>query len=262
MELVDSHCHLDMLPEPHHKHLDELMENAKNAGVKYFLCVSVNLSDLSEVLAPANHYNNVYATVGVHPNEEVPEEPTVDKLIELANHPKVVAIGETGLDYYRSSGELDWQRDRFRVHIRAAKQLKIPLVIHSRQAPDDTIQILKEENAKEVSGVMHCFTEDWKMAEQALDLGFYISFSGIVSFKNAPSVQDVAKKMPMERMLIETDSPYLAPEPFRGQKNQPAYVRQVAEAVARLRGIRVEEVAEYTTNNFFELFWKARREGV
>lgn len=259
MELVDSHCHLDMLPEPHHKLLDELMENALNVGVKYFLCVSVNLTDFPNVLASATHYPNVYATVGVHPNEEVVEEPTVDTLIKLANHPKVIALGETGLDYYRSTGDLEWQRERFRVHIKAAKQLGIPLVIHSRQAPEDTIKILKEENAKKVRGVMHCFTEDWKMAEQALELGFYISFSGIVSFKNAASVQEVAKKMPIERMLIETDSPYLAPEPFRGQKNQPAYVRQVAEAVARLRNISVEEVAERTTSNFFELFKKAKK---
>lgn len=259
MELVDSHCHLDMLPEPHNQQLDDLMENARKSGVKYFLCVSVNLTDFPEVLAPANHYAHVFATVGVHPNEEIQHEPSIEKLIELANHPKVVALGETGLDYYRSRGDLEWQRDRFKIHIRAAKELTIPLVIHSRQAPEDTIKIMKEENAKDVSGVMHCFTEDWKMADQCLDLGFYISFSGIVSFKNAMSVQEVAKKMPLERMLIETDSPYLAPEPFRGQKNQPAYVKQVAEAIARLRGITVDEVAEQTTNNFFELFRKAVR---
>lgn len=259
MELADSHCHLDMLPEPHQRPLDDLMQDAIDADVKYFLCVSVNFKDLPNVLAPTAQYENVYATVGMHPNEQDEQEPTVEKLIELANHPKVIGLGETGLDYYRSSGELEWQRDRFRVHIEAAKQLKLPLIIHSRHAPDDTIKIMREEKANEVGGVMHCFTEDWKMAEQALELGFYISFSGIVSFKNAPSVHEVAQKTPLNRILIETDCPYLAPEPFRGKKNQPAYVKHVAEAVAKLRGISVEEVAEHTTNNFFNLFTRAER---
>jgi len=259
MELVDSHCHLDMLPAPHQRPLDDLMSDALNAGVKYFLCVSVNFRDLPSVLAPTQQYENVFATVGMHPNEQNEAEPTVEKLIALADHPKVVGLGETGLDYYRSSGELEWQRDRFRVHITAAKQLNLPLIIHSRQAPEDTIKIMREENANEIGGVMHCFTEDWTMAEQALELGFYISFSGIVSFKNAPAVHEVAQKVPLDRILIETDCPYLAPEPFRGKRNQPAYVKHVAEAVAKLRGMTVEEVAEHTTNNFFDLFTKATR---
>lgn len=259
MQLVDSHCHLDMLPEPHERPLDELMQNAVDAGVKYFLCVSVNFTDLPSVLATTKQYDNVYATVGMHPNEQDDEEPTLERLIELANHPKVIGIGETGLDYFRSSGDLDWQRDRFRVHINAAKQLNLPLIIHSRQAREDTISIMTEESANDIGGVMHCFTEDWSIAKQALDLGFYISFSGIVSFKNAKEVQEVAQKVPLDRMLIETDCPYLAPEPFRGKKNEPAYVKHVAEAVARLRGISVEEVAECTTENFFRLFDRAQR---
>lgn len=259
MELVDSHCHLDMLPDPHQRPLDDLMNEATDAGVKYFLCVSVNFMDLAGVLGATERYDNVFATVGMHPNEQEDEEPTVERLIALADHPKVIGLGETGLDYFRSTGDLEWQRERFRVHIAAAKQLKLPLIIHTRDAKEDTIKIMQEESASECGGVMHCFTEDWTMAQQALELGFYISMSGVVSFKNAPLLHEVAQKMPLDRMLIETDCPYLAPEPFRGKKNQPAYVKYVAEAVAKLRGITVEEVAEHTTNNFFDLFTRAER---
>lgn len=258
MQLTDSHCHLDILHEKFSEPLDELMQNAIDAGVKYFLCVCINLSDYESMCRVAAQYPNTFVSVGLHPNSEVDKEPTIEDLLKDVAEPRLVAIGETGLDYYRSEGELEWQRERFRNHIRAANQAKLPLIVHSRMAREDTIAILQQENASECGGVMHCFTEDWAMACDALELGFYISFSGIVTFKNAPSVQEVAKKMPFDRMLIETDCPYLAPTPFRGKPNQPAYVRHVAEFIAELRGVSLEEVAEQTTRNFFNLFERAK----
>lgn len=255
MRLVDSHCHLNLLDlDAYQGNLTQLIEETEKQGVVHFLCVCINLKDFPKVLEIAKAYSQVSASLGLHPNEEVEQEPNIDDLVNLATDKNVVAIGETGLDYYRSTGELEWQRQRFRQHIRAAKLLRKPLIIHTRQAREDTIQILKEERADEVGGVMHCFTEDWHTAQQALDLNFYISFSGIVTFRNAVEIQEVAKRVPLDRMLIETDSPYLAPAPYRGKPNQPAYVKLVAEQLAQLRGVNSVELAEQTTQNFFKLF--------
>lgn len=254
MQLVDSHCHIDWLPKAHDVPIPELMQAATDAGVSHFLCVAITIEDFPNMCKTVAGYDNVYISAGLHPNEVVDHEPTVAELVELSKTPKVVVIGETGLDYFRTESETSWQQQRFRTHIQAARQVKMPIIIHSRQARDDTIMIMKEEKADEVGGVMHCFTEDWAMAQRALDLGFYISFSGIVTFKNAKEIQEVAQKVPLDRMLIETDCPYLAPMPFRGKPNQPAYVRYVAEAIAELRGITIEEVAEKSTANFFNLF--------
>ena len=222
--------------------------------VTHALCIGVNLPELPGVLQLAADYPNIYASVGVHPDYEDTPEPSIDTLTELSRRDKVVAIGETGLDYFRVSGDLDWQRTRFRTHIRAARECGKPLVIHTRSAAADTLAIMREERAGEAGGVMHCFTESWDVARGALDLGFHISFSGIVTFKNAQEITDVARRVPLDRMLIETDSPYLAPVPFRGKLNEPAYVRYVAEEIARLRDISVEEVAAATSTNFFRLF--------
>lgn len=223
-------------------------------GVGHALCISVTLPDFPQVLALAENHQNFYASVGVHPDYENIDEPTVDELIRLANHPKVIAIGETGLDYFRLTGDLEWQRQRFRHHIRAAIACDKPLIIHTRNAAEDTLRIMREENAQQVGGVMHCFTESLDVAMQAIALGFYISFSGIVTFKNAAALKEVAKQVPLDRILVETDSPYLAPIPHRGKTNQPAYVKYVAEEIARLRDISLEEVTAATTENFFRLF--------
>ncbi len=249
---VDSHCHLDF-PELQQE-LSTLLGNMQQNQVSHALCISVTLPEFPRVLALAEAHANLYATVGVHPDYEETPEPTVAQLVQLATHPKVVGIGETGLDYYRLTGDLEWQRERFRTHIRAARACKKPLIIHTRAAADDTLRLLREENAGEAGGVLHCFTESWEMAQAALDLGFHISFSGIVTFKNALALKEVAKKVPLERMLIETDSPYLAPMPFRGKTNQPAWVKHVAEHIALLRGQSVDQVAQATSDNFFKLF--------
>ena len=222
--------------------------------VTHALIISVNLRTLPDVLRLAAEHENLYATVGVHPDTEDAGEPTIDELDALAAQPKVVAIGETGLDYYRLTGDLEWQRTRFRSHIRAARECRKPLVIHTRAAGADTLAIMRDERAGEAGGVMHCFTETWEVAQAAMDQGFHISFSGIVTFKNAKMVQDVARRVPLDRMLIETDSPYLAPVPYRGKTNQPAYVRYVGEEIARLRQVPVEDVAAATSANFFRLF--------
>lgn len=251
MRLADSHCHLDLLTED----VETVLAAAKEQGVEYFLCVSVTLEDFPAMLKLIEPYPNVYASVGLHPNEEnITQEPTVAELVALAAHEKVLAIGETGLDYYRSQGDLSWQQERFRRHIQAAKEINKPIIVHSRQAREDTIKILRAENAAAVGGVLHCFTEDMAMATAAMELNFYISFSGIVTFSNAKEVQAVAQQMPLTRMLIETDAPYLAPVPLRGQANQPAYVRYVAEHIAKLRGVPVDEIATATTQNFLQLF--------
>jgi TatD DNase family protein len=249
---VDSHCHINF-PELVDK-LPALLDAMAEQQVTHALCIGVNLPELPGVLALAAEHANIYASVGVHPDYEDTPEPSIDDLCRLAQQPKVVAIGETGLDYYRLTGDLDWQRRRFRTHVRAARQCGKPLVIHTRSAADDTLAIMREEGADRAGGVMHCFTETWEVAEAALELGFHISFSGIVTFKNALAIKDVARRVPLERMLIETDSPYLAPVPFRGKLNQPAYVRHVAEEIAHLRGIPVEAVAAATSANFFQLF--------
>ncbi|NDP47988.1 MAG: TatD family hydrolase [Sulfuriferula multivorans] len=249
---IDSHCHINF-PDLADK-LPEVFDLMAQNQVSHALCISVELEKFPEVLALAEAYPNVYASVGVHPDHEDCTEPTVAELVALADHPKVVAIGETGLDYFRLTGDLEWQRERFRTHIRAARATRKPLVIHTRSAAEDTLRIMREERAGEAGGVMHCFTESLAVAEAAIEQGFYISFSGIVTFKNATTLREVASVIPLERMLIETDSPYLAPVPYRGRTNQPGFVRYVAEEIARVRGITVEAVGEATTQNFFRLF--------
>lgn len=249
---VDSHCHIDF-PE-FAGESDALVERMRTANVTHAMCISVTYPDWPRVVALAERYDNIYATAGVHPDYEDIEEPTVASLLERAAHPKVKAIGETGLDYYRLQGDLEWQRERFRVHIRAARECGKPLVIHTRSASEDTLKIMREEKAHEAGGVMHCFTETWDVAAAAMDMGFYISFSGIVSFKNAVELQAVAKRVSLEQMLIETDSPYLAPVPHRGKRNEPSYVPQVAAAIARLRETDVSVIGQATSANFFKLF--------
>ena len=252
IKLVDSHCHLDMLDlSENDGQLQPVIDRALEQGVCYLLNVCVSVNEFPTNLHTAENYSFVGTSVGLHPNDRE-EEVDESDLIELGRHEKVVAIGETGLDYYRSEGDLNWQRDRFRMHIRAANVLQKPLIIHTRDANEDTLKIMREENAK--TGVMHCFTEDWEMALEALEMGFYISFSGIVTFKNASTIQEVAKRVPLNRMLIETDSPYLAPIPHRGKSNEPGYVIHTAEFLAALRGIPLEELAAQTTENFFRLF--------
>lgn len=250
--LVDSHCHLNF-PELV-QNMDQVLDHMHKQEVGHALCVSVTLDKFPEVLAIAEQYPNIFASVGVHPDYEDIQEPTLEKLIRLADHPRVIAIGETGLDYFRLTGDLAWQRERFRIHIRAAKATGKPLIIHTRNAAEDTLRIMREEGAAEVGGVMHCFTESWEVAQAAIEMGFYISFSGIVTFKNAQALKQVAQLVPLDKILVETDSPYLAPIPFRGKTNQPGYVRHVAEEVARLRDIPLQQLIDATTVNFFTLF--------
>ena len=257
--LVDSHCHIDF-PEL----VDDfpgVMSRAHDSGVGHLLCVSVNLQDFPAMLQLADRSENISASVGVHPNTplEVTEEPSVDTLAALADHPKIVAIGETGLDYYRTSCDVDRQRERFARHIRAARCVQKPLIVHTRSAAGETIELMKSEEAGGAGGVMHCFGEDWDTAKAALDEGFYISFSGIVTFKSAQTVRDVAKKVPLDRILVETDSPYLAPVPFRGKTNEPAYVKHTAECLAEIRQMDLDSFADLTTENFFRLFDSANR---
>ena len=253
---IDSHCHINF-PELNQK-IDQVLANMLESNISHALCVSVTLDKINEILDLTQKYSNIYASVGVHPDYEDIQEPDIDTLLKYSKNKKVVAIGETGLDYFRLKGDLSWQRDRFRTHIRAAIMSKLPLIIHTRNAQDDTISIMKEEGANATTGVMHCFTESYEMAKKAIDLGFYISFSGIVTFKNAEALRETVKKIPIENILIETDSPYLAPVPNRGKLNEPANVRYVAEKIAELKGIPIEKVAEITTNNFFTLFTKCK----
>ncbi|AJC50663.1 TatD family hydrolase [Coxiella endosymbiont of Amblyomma americanum] len=253
--LVDSHCHLDMLDlTPYGGKLELLVEEAKNVGVEHILCVGCNLINAFKIIEISEKFDNISASLGLHPSEIVDHEPTVIELIRLASHSKIVAIGETGLDYYNSKVNVDIMKNRFRCHIQAAIKLSKPLIIHSRNASVDTIQIMKEEKAETVNGVMHCFTEDIETARQAMNLGFYISFSGIVTFKNAKNIVEVAKYVPLEKMLIETDAPYLTPVPFRGRKNEPKYVRYTAERVAELKNISLSKTAKKTTKNYYDLF--------
>lgn len=251
--LVDSHCHLDF-PELAPR-LDEIRGNMAANGVGRALCVAVTLEDLPKVLELALRVPEFCASVGVHPDYHEIREPDVETLVRLAAGDKVVAIGETGLDYYRRpAASLDWQRERFRVHIRAARVCGKPLIVHTRAAAADTISILREEGADAVGGVMHCFTEDWETARAAIDLGFCISFSGIVTFRNAEALRQVALQVPDDALLVETDSPYLAPVPKRGKTNEPAFVRHVAEHLAGLRGATLEQIASVTTANFERVF--------
>ena len=257
---IDSHCHINF-PELSVR-LPEIFGKMAENKVTHALCISVNMPEFPSVLELAERYPNVYASVGVHPDYEETPEVSVDDLVRLAAHPKIVGIGETGLDYYRLEGDLEWQRERFRTHIRASRATGKPLIIHTRAASEDTIRIMREEGAGTdaggAGGVMHCFTESQQVAEAAMEMGFYISFSGIVTFKNAKDLQAVARAVPLERMLIETDAPYLAPVPHRGKMNEPGYVSHVAEFLATLKEVPVEQVAQATTANFFDLFKAAR----
>jgi len=253
---VDSHCHLDF-PELSDR-LNTVLARMRKNRVERALCVSVTLDDFPRVLALAEAHPHLYASVGVHPDYPDTREPDVATLVRLADHPKVIATGETGLDYFRTEGDpterCGWQRDRFRVHIRAARITGKPLIVHTRSASADTLAILREEGAETVGGVMHCFTETWEVARSALDLGFHISLSGIVTFRNAEALRDVARKVPLDRLLIETDAPYLAPVPQRGRTNEPGFVRHVGEHLATLRGLDAETLAGATRENFFRCF--------
>jgi TatD DNase family protein len=253
--LVDSHCHLDCLDlSPYDGRFERFVRDAEAKGLEHMMCISIDLEAYPAMRDLVEGFGSISVTVGVHPNVREGRDPGMEEMIELARDAKVVGIGETGLDYFRSVGDLEWQRNRFRNHIRAARKIGKPLVVHSRDAKEDTLKILREEDAGEVGGVIHCFTEDWDMAARAMDLNFQISFSGIVTFKNAHSVREVAQKIPRDRFLIETDSPYLAPVPYRGKANYPIYVRHVAEQIAELRGESLAKVAENSAKNFYRLF--------
>ena len=249
---IDSHCHLDFPGLIDRK--SEVLALMEANGVDQALCVSVTLEAFPKVLALAHEHRHLYASVGVHPDNAECEEPDVDRLLALADDPKVIAIGETGLDYYWQKDEPEWQRERFRTHIRASRACGKPLIIHTRSAAADTIRLMREEGAEAAGGVMHCFTETQEVADAALELGFYISFSGIVTFKNAKPLKEIARTVPLERMLIETDAPYLAPVPHRGKTNEPGFVKHVAEEIAALRGVALETIAEHTSNNFKTFF--------
>lgn len=253
---VDSHCHLSF-PELF-QNLAQIRADMAAAGVDRALCICTTLEEFDDVHGLAVAHDNFWASVGVHPDNEDVREPTVDDLVDRAGRPKVVAIGETGLDYYRLNGrsieDMAWQRERFRVHIRAARATGKPLVIHTRSASADTLSVLRDEGRGEVGGVFHCFTETMDVARAALDLGFFISFSGILTFKTAADLREVARYVPLDRCLIETDSPYLAPVPYRGKTNSPAYVPWVARQIAELKSVSQEEVAERTSSNFEKLF--------
>ncbi len=250
----DSHCHLDHIDlSEFNNDFNELLSRIRENRVDEMLCIGINLESFEEMYQLVRDRPGIYATVGVHPGYEKVTEPEVDQLVELAQQDKIVAIGETGLDYYHTDGP-QWQRNRFRTHIEAAIAANKPLVIHTRDAKKDTIQIMQDHDAQRVGGVMHCFTEDWEMAKQALDMGFYISISGIVTFKQGENVREVARKVPADRLLIETDSPWLAPVPYRGKTNFPGHVRFVAEKVAEVRQTDLETIASQTTRNARKLF--------
>jgi TatD DNase family protein len=252
---IDSHCHLDRIDlAPYQNDFKLFMQEAENSKIDQMLCIAIDLESYPNMVELVKDYPSISLSVGVHPNVQEGKDPSVEELIALGENPKVIAIGETGLDYFRSEGDLEWQHQRFKNHIQAAKKLSKPLIIHTREAGHDSLDDLASEGADEVGGIIHCFTEDWDYAKKALDLGFYISFSGIVTFKNAQKIKEVAKKVPADRFLIETDSPYLAPVPFRGKPNYPTYVPYVAEHIAELRNISVEEVAQLSSDNFKTLF--------
>ena len=253
--LIDSHCHLDKLDlSPYQNDFSSFMQEAEKNQIEHMLCISIDLEAYPAMCDLVEPYQNISLSVGVHPNVDLGHDPSTDELIALADNKRVVAIGETGLDYFRSEGDLDWQHRRFVNHIAAAKATQKPLIIHTREAGADTLRILKEQGADQVGGVIHCFTEDWAFAQQAMDLNFYISFSGIVTFKNAKAIQEVAKKVPADRYLIETDSPYLAPVPFRGKSNYPIYVQHVAQYIADLRETSFDIISQQSNENFRLLF--------
>ncbi|MGY6276357.1 TatD family hydrolase [Methylomonas sp. MgM2] len=252
---IDSHCHLDRIDlKPYHHDFSAFVEDARSKKIEHMLCIGIDMESYPGMAALVEPYADISLSVGVHPNVTEGREPTIDELLQLGRLEKVIAIGETGLDYFRSAGDLEWQRRRFRNHIEVAKTLSKPLIIHTREAGHDSLDVLREEGADRVGGIIHCFTEDWDYAKKALELNFYISFSGIVTFKNAQAIKEVARKVPADRFLIETDSPYLAPVPYRGKPNYPTYVCHVAEHIAELRRCSVEEVAALSRDNFYRLF--------
>lgn len=252
---IDSHCHLDRIDlSPYGNDFATFMQEAELQQIQHMLCIAIDLESYPAMRQLVQPYEKISLSVGVHPNTTGGHEPTIDDLLALAADDKVIAIGETGLDYFHSKGDLIWQRQRFKNHVQVAKILNKPLIIHTREAGHDALDVLKEEGADQVGGIIHCFTEDWAYAEKAVDLNFYVSFSGIVTFKNAVAIKEVAQKIAPDRFLIETDSPYLAPMPFRGKPNYPTYVRYVAEYIAGLRNISVAEVAQLSRDNFYRLF--------
>ena len=258
MIIIDSHCHLDMLKD--YDSTDNIISRAEEADVQYLQTICTRLDNFKHILSIAKKYDNVFASVGVHPSE-VEEVTPAKKLIELADHEKVIGLGETGLDYFYNKEEehQEIQRESFKQHIIASQENNLPIIVHTRDAENDTLSIIKEcKEDQDFPGLIHCFTASKEFASKMLDLGMYISISGIVTFKNATDLQEAAKFIPLDRMLVETDSPYLAPVPKRGKTNEPSYTRYVAEFIAQLKGIDVEEVAEQTTNNFFDLFSKAQ----
>lgn len=253
--LVDSHCHLDCIDlTDFNNSFDQLIQHTREAGVEHMLCVSINLKSYPDMLEKVRDYPNISVSAGLHPMADESDTFSVETLTELAQDEKVVAIGETGLDYYYHKDNPQWQRERFRAHIQVANEVKKPVIVHTRDAGDDTLKILREENAEACGGVIHCFTESQAFAEQALELGFMISISGIVTFRNADALRAIVKTIPDDRLLIETDAPYLAPIPHRGKQNQPAYVQHVAETLADIRNTSVESIAEISRNNFYRLF--------
>lgn len=253
--LVDSHCHLDRIDlAPYGGDLSAALAAARERGIARMLCIGIDRGNADTVCNIARTYPGVYASVGVHPLDIEGELETVDSLVALADRPEVIAIGETGLDYHYSRESLAAQQDSFRIHLQAAARLRKPVIVHSREAREDTLALIREASDLEVGGVLHCFTESWEMARAALDLNFYISFSGIITFKNAAELREVVKQVPLDRLLVETDSPYLAPIPFRGKSNEPKYTREVAQCVADLKGLSLEEIGTITTANFDRLF--------
>ncbi len=255
MHIVDSHCHIDRVDfDQFGGSIESMLTHANGLSVKEFLCVCIDLENFDKVFSLAKNHQQIYASVGVHPTEQEGKDPSIEELLQLADHEKIIAIGETGLDYFHVKKEsADWQRDRFRRHIAVSNQSKKPMIIHTREAKNDTIKIMAEEKAE--AGVMHCFSEDWETAKAALDLGFYISFSGIVTFKSADALREVARKVPTDRLLVETDSPYLTPVPNRGKPNSPAYTYYVVEKLAEIRGVSIDDIARTTTQNFNNLFF-------
>jgi TatD DNase family protein len=256
MKLVDSHCHLDRLDlTPYDNQFENFVSAAEEEGLEHLLCVAIDLEAWPAMQVLIAPYENISTSVGVHPNEDEGEDPTVERLVELASgNDKVVAIGETGLDYFRSEGDLNWQQERFRCHIQAAIKVNKPLIIHTREARDDTLKILREEGAEKVGGVLHCFTEDWEMAEAAIELNFYISFSGIVTFNSAKQIQEVARKVPANRFLIETDSPYLAPVPYRGKPNYPLYVARLLSLLQTFEAAAMKRLLNRVMRTFTPFF--------
>ncbi|MCG8536413.1 MAG: TatD family hydrolase [Pseudomonadales bacterium] len=260
--LVDSHCHLDKLDlTAYDGNLHAAVDAALEKGVEKILCIGIDMENIDGVVKLAEEFDSVYASVGVHPLYQESREPTLQEILDITAHPKVIGVGETGLDYFYGEGDMQWQRDRFVTHIEAARQTQLPLIVHTRGAKDDTLAMLREHGQNAIQGVLHCFTEDLDMAKQAVDLGFMISISGIVTFRNASNVREVVKALPLESLLVETDSPWLAPVPHRGKKNEPKFVLEVAQKVAEEKGCTLEQVAQITTENFHRLFSKAKGKG-